>query len=246
MARIGLRSALFVVAAAVATAGVAIVVDAPGGVGSLFASPQPDERADQVLAGLAAEAPYLALLRERRPEVYAALRATLAEAHANGHTVMQMAAQGRRALSDWLAEAIATAPDAVALEMLAVTRGQFRELLASNPALCATMARGDAGDDSAPFLTPELLLREQAALELLLTAQPDATVVSLPEAEIEAAYRQITPELQARFGAALEADIGEVEDPATICAIQAATLDAFASLEPSRAAALARAVLGGS
>jgi hypothetical protein len=197
-----------------------------------------------VLAGLTAEAPYLALLRERRPEVYERVRTTLVTAHANGHTVLQMADQGRRVLTEWLADAIAHAPDPVALEMLAVTRGQLGELQQTNPALCAAMIRGGHGDDLAPYLSVELLAREQAAMEMLLTVPPDGAVVSLPPVEIEAAYNQVRPELQARFGAALDGD--GTADPATVCAIQTATLDAFARLEPARAAAIARAVLGGS
>ncbi len=249
MARMGKRATFAVAAVAfVLAVGAVVVVQAPGGLSGLLGSVAPEDRADQVLAGIKAENTYLALMEERRPDVYAELRQVLTAAAANGDPVMRMANDGRRVLAEWLVEAIATAPDPVALEMLAVTRGQFAELLETNPQMCAAMATGQEFGDIAPYVSAELRAREQQVYEMLLSA-PAEPVVVLPEEELQAAYRQISPDLENRFGADLalmEAGVVEEADSAKVCAMQVAILEAIEGLAPQRAAAVARAMLAGS
>lgn len=250
MARLGKRSLLGIGALVVIVlAGGIVVLQSPAGFGGLFGPIPPEQRADQVLAGIKAETPYLALLEQRRPEVYDELRATLAQDAADGASVMEMANNGRRVLASWFIGAIATAPDSVALEMLAVTTDQFRTLGQTNPRMCADMAKGQAFGDLGPYVGEDLLAREHQVYEMLLTTPAAEDLVALPPAEIEAANQSILPDLTARFGddlALMQAATIADDDVERFCTIQVAILEAIAAMEPERAAAMARALLGGS
>ncbi|MEZ5669884.1 MAG: hypothetical protein R3F55_21095 [Alphaproteobacteria bacterium] len=239
--------------AAIAVAFVGIVVVlvialGPGGFGGLFGGVSPAERADQVLAGIKAEAPYVATLERSRPDVYAALRDGLIRDAEADTPVMLMANNGRRVLAAWLQQAIATAPDAVALELLAMTTDQLRELQQSNPQLCAAMVSGQPIEDVDAFVSDAMRTRERTAYEALAAAPADAAVVTLPAAEVDAAYQAIAPDLAERFGADFDRFRGTdptTLDPARFCEIQIALLDGVAAMGPQRAAALARSILGG-
>ena len=244
----GTKWLIAVVAVLAVGAAVLAVMLGPGGVGGLFGQVTPAERADQVLAGIKAESPYVAVLEQNRPDVYDALRESLMQDAEAELPVMQMANHGRQVLTAWLQEAIATAPDAVALEMLAMTTEQLRELRSSNPALCAAMVTGQPLDDVDSFVSEQMRERERAAYQALAASDPDVAVVTLPQAEVEAAYGAIAPELEVRFGADLALLNQPAEDDETagrLCEIQIAVLEAFGEMAPDRAAALARALLGG-
>lgn len=248
MRRFNLRTGIAVAALFLVGLALLVLSQGPGGITGLFSSSSPEERADQVLAGIKAENPYLALMEERQPEVYADLRATLIEGAANGDPVLAIANEGRQVIIAWLSDSISKAPDAIALEMLSVTADQFRELQQTNPQMCAAMVMGRPFGDTTPFLSDDLQARERAVYEALVTTPADPGVVSLPQAEVDAAFQQISPQLQDRFGADLDLmrqDSIDEADSARVCEIQIAILDLVQELfTPERAAAIARAQLG--
>ena len=227
---------------------VLIVVLGPGGLDGLLGKTSPYDRADQVLAGIKAESPYVAILETDQPDVYAALRDSLVRDAEADVPVMQMANNGRQVLTAWVQDAIGTAADPIALELLAMTTDQLRELLSSNPGLCAAMVTGQPLDDVDAHVSEAMRQRERAAYELLAATPPDPSVVTLPQAEVDAAYFAIAPQMEAAFGADLnllnQPGDGDAAD-IRLCEIQIAILSAFGEMAPARAAALARALLGG-
>lgn len=248
MTRTRLRTVLAVGVAFVAVVALLVLSQGPGGLLGPFTAPSPEERVDQVLTALKEENPYLALMEERRPQVFADLRAALAEGAANGDTVIEMANDGRQVIVDWLSEAIRTAPDGIALELLAMTRAQFGELLQSNPEMCAAMIKGKPFGDTEPYLSDAARARESDFYQALLTAPAQESVVILPQAEVDAAFRQIDPALAERFGSDLglmqQASLS-TEESAKVCEIRIATLELVEEMfTPERAAAMARALLG--
>jgi hypothetical protein len=232
-------------AAVLLAAAAYVVIDGPGGIAGLTGEVGSEARADQVLAGIKAESPFVAVLEAERPDIYGALRdALVAEAEA-GNAVQRMARAGRRFVAGWLQRAIADAPDDIALDMLSVTTAALRELARSDPEACAAFA--EEGAASFRQQVSVTLRGRIDDIHMRLAAVPaGAGAVTLPQVEIDAAHATIAPALQAAFGddvALLDGGVA-AEDAARACEVQIALLEAYAGLGSARAAALARSLLG--
>lgn len=209
----------------------------------LAACGSPETQVEQVLAQLERQEPVFGLLREHDPSAYQDMRALIERTVRQGGPAdqQQMIQRSREIFTRAIERRVMSAPDETVRDMIAFVADQTTHL-ESNPAVCADLLRGTAGDVRA-HIPAEMQQRERQLYSNLLRSPTNSRQAVASEADAGEAIGLILAEAEG----ALRMDATEVSSalegtaaPLEVCRANAYLMRRISQLPANEAAPIFR------